>query len=70
MHIVHVTGLISTKYGGMERFFVMLAKECISRGHRFTCMWEEKPASEQFLADFEAAGARNIVMGANIRRFA
>jgi len=70
MNIVHVTGLISLKYGGLEKFFLTLARECISRGHRFTCIWEEKPASKQFLADFEAAGARSVVMGANNRQFA
>jgi glycosyltransferase involved in cell wall biosynthesis len=70
MNIVHVTGLISLKYGGLEKFFLTLAKECISRGHRFTCIWEKKPVSERFLADFEVSGAQSIVMSANNRRFA
>lgn len=70
MHIVHVTGLISLKYGGLEKFFLTLAKECISRGHRFTCIWEKTPASMQFLTDFEATGAKSIVISANNRRFA
>jgi glycosyltransferase involved in cell wall biosynthesis len=70
MHIVHVTGLISLKYGGLEKFFLTLARECISRGHRFTCIWEKEPASKQFLTDFEATGAKSIVISANNRWFA
>jgi glycosyltransferase involved in cell wall biosynthesis len=70
MHIVHVTGLISLKYGGLEKFFLTLARECISRGHRFTCIWGETPASKQFLTDFEATGAKSIVISANNRWFA
>jgi len=30
----------------------------------------EKPVSEQFLADFETAGAQSVVISANNRRFA
>jgi len=67
-HIVHVTGMISLKYGGFERFMLSVAEECAVRGYKFSCIWEKRPASEQFNADLAAAGADSIVISANGRR--
>jgi glycosyltransferase involved in cell wall biosynthesis len=67
-HIVHVPGMISLKYGGFERFMLSVAGECAARGYQFSCVWEKKPASEQFNADLAATGANSVVISANGRR--
>jgi len=67
MHVVHTTGLVSLKYGGLERFFVRLAGECGRRGHRLTFLWERAPASETFARDLAAAGAASAVIPARGR---
>lgn len=62
MHIVQATGLVSLKYGALERSFVRLAAECNERGHRVTCVWEATPDNKAFLADFSDAGGVNLVI--------
>jgi len=73
LRIAHVMGTISEQYGGMERFELALARECARRGHRLYCLWEARPASEQFNQDMSAAGVELIVLPARshpIRFFA
>jgi glycosyltransferase involved in cell wall biosynthesis len=60
LRIAHVMGMNSEKYGGMERFELALAQECARRGHRLYCVWEARPASEQFNQDLSAAGVESI----------
>jgi glycosyltransferase involved in cell wall biosynthesis len=67
MHIVHVTGLVSLKYGGLERHFVRLAEACARRGHRVTCVWERAPSNETFVRDLTAAGAASVALPARGR---
>jgi len=67
-HIVHVTGMISLKYGGFERFILSVARECAARGYHFSCIWEKEPTSAQFRADLAATGADSIVIPSNKRR--
>jgi glycosyltransferase involved in cell wall biosynthesis len=57
IRLAHVMGMQSTKYGGVERFLVALAEECRRRGYVFHCAYEDRPASESFVADLERAGA-------------
>jgi glycosyltransferase involved in cell wall biosynthesis len=70
LRIVHVTGLISSKYGALERFWVSLAAESTARGHQFHCLMEAPPYSRQFADDLEAAGGRAVVMPARKRPLA
>jgi glycosyltransferase involved in cell wall biosynthesis len=67
LRIVHVTGFISSKYGGLERFWVSLAAESAARGHRFYCLMEAPPYSRQFADDLKAAGGEAVVMPARGR---
>ena len=67
LRIVQVTGLISTKFGGFERWLLTLAKVCAERGHRLSCVWEEEPWVESFRAAMEAAGCEMVVMPATGR---
>ncbi len=69
LRIVQITGLISRKYGGLERFFLALAKECRNRGHRISFIWEETPHVEQFRNDLSETGAENIVIPARGKNF-
>jgi len=64
LHIAHVMGMSSEKYGGMERFELALARECARRGHRLYCVWEARPDSGQFNQDMSAAGVAPIVLPA------
>ena len=70
LRIAHVTGLISLKYGGFERFMAAFARACGERGHRLYCVWEAEPTVAAFKADLAHAGAESLVMpamGHNIR---
>jgi len=64
LRIAQVTGLISTKYGGFERFMVAMAQACQTRGHQLSCIWEEAPTIAQVAADLNAAGATSLIMPA------
>jgi glycosyltransferase involved in cell wall biosynthesis len=70
LRIAHVTGHDLLKYGGLERYMVMLARECTARGHRFYGVWEVEPASDAFRADFAAAGGTGAVMPSRGRNLA
>lgn len=67
LRIAQVTGLISLKYGGFERFMVALARACCDRGHRLYYVWEADPTSAAFKADLALAGAESLVMPATGR---
>ena len=67
MRIVQATGLISLKYGGLERSFVRMAEEGRARGHELVFVWEKTPTSAEFMRDLEAAGSTNLVISAKGR---
>ena len=67
MRIVQATGLISLKYGGLERSFVRLAQEGRARGHHLTFIWERMPTNAEFVRDVEQAGGVNVVIPARGR---
>ncbi len=69
MRIVQATGLISLKFGGLERSFVRLAQEGRARGHDITFVWEAMPTNAEFVRDVEQAGGINIVIPARGRPF-
>ncbi len=64
LRIAHVTGLISLKYGGFERFMAAFARACGERGHRLYCVWEAEPTVAALKADLAHAGAESLVMPA------
>jgi glycosyltransferase involved in cell wall biosynthesis len=51
----------STKYGGVERYFVELARRCESRGFHLVLQYYEAPRSAQYARDLDAAGALVVV---------
>ena len=67
MRIVQATGLVSLKYGGLERSFVRLAEEGRDRGHEMIFVWEQLPTSAKLIRDLESAGSVNLVIAARGR---
>jgi glycosyltransferase involved in cell wall biosynthesis len=60
----------STKYGGIERYFVELACRCHEHGYRLALQYNEPPRSRRYLTDLEAAGAVVVVRPFSTRRVA
>ncbi len=56
MNVLHVMGMDSTKYGGIERFNVCLTKQLIAQGHKVIFVYERYPDCEDFIRDIEMAG--------------
>lgn len=51
----------STKYGGLEKFLVCLAKELHSTGICLVVIYNSKPRSCEFIEDFSNAGGKIII---------
>ena len=50
-YILHWTGMISTKYGALEHYFVELSRACLERGYYTAFQFEEIPKSAKFISD-------------------
>jgi glycosyltransferase involved in cell wall biosynthesis len=55
--ILQLTAMRSRKYGGLETYFVNLARLCRERGCRTVLQYESAPESDAFRSDLEAEGA-------------
>lgn len=55
-------GMDSSKYGGIERFNVELAKNLRAKGFKGVFVYEEEPANHAFVDDLEAAGGEIVVL--------
>ena len=55
--IIHIMGMDSTKYGGLERYNVALAAAVSAAGHRIVFVYESMPQVPQFVGDLDRAGA-------------
>ena len=55
--ILHVMGMPSSKYGGIERYCVELASQLSAKGYRNIFIFESTPASREFVSDIQATGA-------------
>lgn len=65
--ILHFTGMTSTKYGSLERYFVLLSRECRARGLQTSIQYESEPSSQQYraaLADCETDAVSAVCNGA------
>jgi glycosyltransferase involved in cell wall biosynthesis len=51
----------STKYGGLERYFVELVGQCKARGYASVFVYDDLPKSRLFLDDLAALGATVVV---------
>jgi len=66
--VLHLTGMHSTKYGGVERYLLGLAKSSSREGYSTTIQYETMPRSRRYLQDLSEAGVEIIVecMGASL----
>ena len=55
--VLQVTSMESHKYGGLEQYFVHLARACRSRGYRSVFQFERRPASEAYIQDLAGEDA-------------
>lgn len=56
-NILHLMGMDSTKYGGIERFNVELSRQLAERGYHSVFVYEKWPDVDQFVVDLQATGA-------------
>ena len=54
MNILELTGMKSTKYGGVESYFAELVKIC--RVDKFIFVYESMPISEKYVNDINKWG--------------
>lgn len=55
--VLQLTSMESHKYGGLEAYFVRLARACRSRGYRTVIQFEAPPASGAYVGDLAGEGA-------------
>lgn len=55
-NILQLTGMNSTKYGGLEQYFVELVRACPD--YRFSFLFESKPKNEKYVEELLSGGAR------------
>jgi glycosyltransferase involved in cell wall biosynthesis len=60
--VLHLTGMISTKYGSMERYLLETVRQCSSGGYGSVLQYEEEPASKEYLAALKSSGAEVIAV--------
>ena len=60
--VLQVMGMDSSKYGGIERFNVELAKNLRAKGFKGVFVYEEEPANHAFVDDLEAAGGEIVIL--------
>lgn len=59
MNILELTGMTSTKYGGLESYFVELVKTC--KGDKFYFVYELMPYNEKYVSDISKYGGGNFL---------
>ena len=65
-NILHLMGMDSTKYGGIERFNVELSRQLKDKGYHSVFVYEEYPTVQQFVDDILSTGAELIVINSRI----
>lgn len=70
-NILHLMGMDSTKYGGIERFNVELSTQLYTKGFHSVFVYEEYPHVQQFVEDLQNTGAEIYVINSkkNILQF-
>ena len=58
MNILELTGMKSTKYGGVESYFAELVKIC--RVDKFIFVYESMPISENYVNDINKWGGNTL----------
>lgn len=60
-YIIHVMGMPSSKYGGIERFNVALSQALLDKGLRSVFVYESYPESNKFVEDLQKSHAELFV---------
>lgn len=61
-NILHLMGMDSTKYGGIERFNVELSRQLREKGYHSVFVYEEYPCVQQFVDDLKETGAELYII--------
>jgi glycosyltransferase involved in cell wall biosynthesis len=64
MNIIHVMGMRSSKFGGLERFMLSLGKELHALNHKLILIYEEIPSSKFFVEELKMNGVEIIALPA------
>ena len=67
--VLHVMGMESSKYGGIERFNVALSKALLEKGIHSVFVYESEPANPRFIEDLKAVEAEIFVSNSRQRPF-
>jgi glycosyltransferase involved in cell wall biosynthesis len=59
--IVHLTGMRSTKYGGLERYLLELTRLCNRKGYHTVLQYESRPQSIEYLRKLEESEAELMI---------
>ncbi len=60
--VLHISGMTSTKYGGMEKYFIELAKQTNDLGYQTILQYEKLPTSQEYLAELKRIGVKVVVI--------
>ena len=63
MRILHWVGTTGSKFGGLERYNVLLAKKCRQRGHEIVVMHDIPNPVPEYTLRLQAAGSQQLVIG-------
>ena len=61
-NILHLMGMDSVKYGGIERYNVELSKQLYVKGYHSVFVFEEYPCVQQFIDDILSTGSELVVI--------
>lgn len=61
-NILHLMGMDSTKYGGIERFNIELSRQLRDKGYHSVFVYEEYPCVQQFVDDLKEIGAELYII--------
>lgn len=61
-NILHLMGMDSTKYGGIERFNVELSRHLYDKGFHSVFVYEEYPRVQQFVDELKYSGAELYII--------
>ena len=65
--ILHLTGMGSTKYGGLEHYFLELVSLCRQKGYHTVLQYEQLPQSPAYLAGLKRLGVEIITLNTRAR---
>jgi L-malate glycosyltransferase len=67
--ILHLTGMTSKKYGGLEHYLIELISICNQRGFKTVLQYETLPKSEAYVNDLHKLGVHIIIIKTRLNMF-